>query len=41
MGIEGDAVRAALANLGKPAELRAESLDPSELESLWGLLCAN
>jgi 16S rRNA (adenine1518-N6/adenine1519-N6)-dimethyltransferase len=41
MGTDGDAVRAALAKLGKPPGLRAESLDPRELGSLWEVLCGN
>jgi 16S rRNA (adenine1518-N6/adenine1519-N6)-dimethyltransferase len=37
-GIEPDRVRAALAAIGKPPGLRAESLTPSELRSVWELL---
>jgi 16S rRNA (adenine1518-N6/adenine1519-N6)-dimethyltransferase len=41
MGMDGDAVRAALAKLGKPAEQRAEALAPGELGSLWEMLCGS
>jgi 16S rRNA (adenine1518-N6/adenine1519-N6)-dimethyltransferase len=37
-GIEADRVRVALAAIGKPPALRAESLSPAELRSLWELL---
>jgi 16S rRNA (adenine1518-N6/adenine1519-N6)-dimethyltransferase len=37
-GIEADRVRDALAAIGKPPGLRAESLSPAELRSLWELL---
>jgi 16S rRNA (adenine1518-N6/adenine1519-N6)-dimethyltransferase len=36
--IEPDRVRAALAAIGKPPGLRAESLSPTELRTLWELL---
>jgi 16S rRNA (adenine1518-N6/adenine1519-N6)-dimethyltransferase len=35
IGIDGDRVRAALVAIGKPAQARAETLDPGELASLW------
>jgi 16S rRNA (adenine1518-N6/adenine1519-N6)-dimethyltransferase len=38
IGVDGDAVRAALLEIGKPAQSRAESLVPSELRSLWETL---
>jgi 16S rRNA (adenine1518-N6/adenine1519-N6)-dimethyltransferase len=38
IGVDGDAVRAALLDIGKPAQSRAESLVPSELRSLWEAL---
>lgn len=37
-GVDPDRVRSALIDIGKPQDLRAESLDPSELRSLWEAL---
>jgi 16S rRNA (adenine1518-N6/adenine1519-N6)-dimethyltransferase len=38
IGIDPDRVRSALVGIGKPRELRAESLAPSELRLLWEAL---
>jgi 16S rRNA (adenine1518-N6/adenine1519-N6)-dimethyltransferase len=38
IGADGDAIRAALLDIGKPAQSRAESLVPSELRALWEAL---
>ncbi len=38
VGSDPDRVRAALVAMGKPATLRAESLDPGELRSIWEAL---
>jgi len=35
LGLDRDAVRAALVELGHPADVRAEKLEPLELQALW------